>query len=165
MPSGRGRTSRPTSTPPRSERGEVPSTVAHNSATLCWTRSYSRRIDSCITRLEAQGPHGTCNESKEEEHALEICPKTEGCGGPLSSQCGTHKTVRARFWPCLSEKEGGAPSGAPIGLKLAPASLWGPYALTPNALELIWPLAALVPRGGPVQDPVLTACSRRCLRV
>ena len=30
------------------------------------------------------------------------------------------------------------------------------YALTPNAVELIPTLGALPPRGGPVQDPVLT---------
>jgi len=29
--------------------------------------SYLRFIDSCITQLKAQGPSGTCNESKEEE--------------------------------------------------------------------------------------------------
>ena len=29
--------------------------------------SYSRRIDSCITQIKAQGPSRTCNESKEEE--------------------------------------------------------------------------------------------------
>ena len=32
----------------------------------------------------------------------------------------------------------------------------GPYALTPNTVELIPALGALFPRGGPVQDPVLT---------
>ena len=31
--------------------------------------SYVRRIDSCITQLQAQGPSRTCNESKEEEEA------------------------------------------------------------------------------------------------
>ena len=31
-----------------------------------------------------------------------------------------------------------------------------PYTLTPNAVELILTLGALFPRGGPVQDPVLT---------
>ena len=31
------------------------------------TGSYFRLIDSCITRLKAQGPFRTCNESKEEE--------------------------------------------------------------------------------------------------
>ena len=30
------------------------------------------------------------------------------------------------------------------------------YALTPNSVELIPTLGALFPRGGPVQDPVLT---------
>ena len=34
----------------------------------------------------------------------------------------------------------------------------GPYALTPNTVELISTLAALFPRGWPVQDPVLTSC-------
>ena len=29
--------------------------------------SYLRRIDSCITQLQAQGPLKTCNESQEEE--------------------------------------------------------------------------------------------------
>ena len=29
--------------------------------------SYLRPIDSCITKLKAQGPSRTCNESKEEE--------------------------------------------------------------------------------------------------
>jgi len=33
---------------------------------------------------------------------------------------------------------------------------WTPYALTPNTVELIPTLGALYPRGGPVQDPVLT---------
>ena len=32
--------------------------------------SYLRRIDSCITQLKAQGPSGTCNESKEKEEKL-----------------------------------------------------------------------------------------------
>jgi len=32
----------------------------------------------------------------------------------------------------------------------------GPYAFTPNTVELIPTLGALFPRGGPVQDPVLT---------
>ena len=31
--------------------------------------SYLRLIDSCITQLQAQGPSGTCNESKEEEES------------------------------------------------------------------------------------------------
>jgi len=31
-----------------------------------------------------------------------------------------------------------------------------PLALTPNAVELIPTLGALFPRGGPIQDPVLT---------
>ena len=29
--------------------------------------SYLRLVDSCITQRKAQGPYGTCNESKEEE--------------------------------------------------------------------------------------------------
>ena len=33
--------------------------------------SYLRLIDSCITRLKAQGPSRTCNESKEEEEEEE----------------------------------------------------------------------------------------------
>ena len=41
-----------------------------------------------------------------------------------------------------------------------PGRLWkpykGPYALTPHTVELIPTLGALSPRGGPVQDPVLT---------
>jgi len=32
----------------------------------------------------------------------------------------------------------------------------GPYALTPNTVKLIPTIGALLPRGGPVQDPVLT---------
>ena len=32
----------------------------------------------------------------------------------------------------------------------------GPYDVTPNTVELIPTLGALFPRGGPVQDPVLT---------
>jgi len=32
----------------------------------------------------------------------------------------------------------------------------GPYAFTPNTVELIHTLGAFPPRGGPVQDPVLT---------
>ena len=32
--------------------------------------SYLRPIDSCVTQRKAQGPSGTCNESKEEEEAL-----------------------------------------------------------------------------------------------
>ena len=35
-----------------------------------------------------------------------------------------------------------------------------PYALTPNTGELIHTLGALFPRGGPVQDPVLTLAPR-----
>jgi len=34
----------------------------------------------------------------------------------------------------------------------------GPYAVTPNTVVLIPSLGALFPRGGPVQDPVLTPC-------
>jgi len=37
----------------------------------------------------------------------------------------------------------------------------GPYALTPNTVELIPTLGALSPRGGPVQDPVLTVRAHR----
>ena len=37
------------------------------------------------------------------------------------------------------------------------ASDAGAYALTPNTVELIATLGALFPRGGPVQDPVLTS--------
>jgi len=38
---------------------------------VCGTEagSYLRLIDSCITQLKAQGPSGTCDESKEEEEA------------------------------------------------------------------------------------------------
>jgi len=32
----------------------------------------------------------------------------------------------------------------------------GPYALTPNTVELIPTIGAFPPRGGPVEDPVLT---------
>ena len=39
-----------------------PATIAGSEA-----GSYFRLIDSCITRIEAQGPSRTCNESKEEE--------------------------------------------------------------------------------------------------
>jgi len=39
-----------------------------------------------------------------------------------------------------------------------PRQRWTPYALTPNTVELIPTLGALFPRGGPVQDPVLTDC-------
>jgi len=46
----------------------------------------------------------------------------------------------------------------------------GPYVLTPNTVELIPTLGALFPRGGPVQDPVLTLgfstdCSTGCVPV
>ena len=34
--------------------------------------SYLRLIDSCITQLKAQGPSGTCNESKEEEEGPRV---------------------------------------------------------------------------------------------
>ena len=34
--------------------------------------SYLRLIDSCITQLKAQGPSGTCNESKEEAPDLGV---------------------------------------------------------------------------------------------
>ena len=37
----------------------------------------------------------------------------------------------------------------------------GPYALTPHTVELIPTLEALFPRGGPVQDPVLTRSQER----
>ena len=36
------------------------------------------------------------------------------------------------------------------------AARGSPYALTPDTVELIPTLVALFPRGGPVQDPVLT---------
>ena len=32
--------------------------------------SYLRLIDSCITQLTAQGPSGTCNQSKQEEEEV-----------------------------------------------------------------------------------------------
>jgi len=41
-------------------------------------------------------------------------------------------------------------------LRPCPPEDKGPYALTPNTVELIPTLGALFPRGGPVQDPVLT---------
>jgi len=34
--------------------------------------SYLRLIDSCITQLTAQGPSGTCNESKEEDEEAHL---------------------------------------------------------------------------------------------
>ena len=42
-------------------------TTAAKYAFACSRGSYLRPIDSCITQLKAQGPIGTCNESKEEE--------------------------------------------------------------------------------------------------
>ena len=49
----------------RDSRGEQEGTEAG---------SYLRLIDSCITQLKAQGPSGTCNESKEqEEEAARRC--------------------------------------------------------------------------------------------
>ena len=60
---------------PRLACGSYPVRVAHyfaqvTSHTLaCGTPfRYSRRIDSCIAQLKAQGPSRTCNESKEEEY-------------------------------------------------------------------------------------------------
>ena len=55
--------------------------------------SYLRFIDSCVTRLKAQGPARTCNESKEEEEFL------------LVSRRGTGSTVQGlrahpTFAPC-----------------------------------------------------------------
>jgi hypothetical protein len=45
----------------------------------------------------------------------------------------------------------------------APPTVWPlPYALTPNTVELIPTLGALFPRGGPVQDPVLTPAPHTC---
>jgi len=41
--------------------------------------SYSRLIDSCISQLKAQGPSGTCNESKEEGEE-DNCPHGQGGG-------------------------------------------------------------------------------------
>ena len=43
--------------------------------------SHLRRIDSCITQLEAQGPARTCNESKEEEKKKKIRFRVAGFGG------------------------------------------------------------------------------------
>ena len=40
--------------------------------------SYLRLIDSCITRLKAQGPSRTCNESEEEEKKRRTNPGTLG---------------------------------------------------------------------------------------
>jgi len=61
--------------------------------------SYWRLINSCTTQLKAQGPSGTCNESKEEEekHLLvevddgdrEPClERDHGHGGPADIPCG-----------------------------------------------------------------------------
>ena len=36
-----------------------------------------------------------------------------------------------------------------------------PYAITPHTVELILTLGTLVPRGGPVQNPVHTQCASR----
>ena len=52
------------------------------------TGSYFRLIDSCITQLKAQGPSGTCNESKEEEEASSSsrCP-TARCDSSSHKAC------------------------------------------------------------------------------
>ena len=51
--------------------------------------SYSRLIDSCITQLKAQGPSRTCNESKEEEEALEpLARRIRETGGGRSLPAG-----------------------------------------------------------------------------
>ena len=41
----------------------------HRGVVVTEAGSYLRLIDSCITHFKAQGPSGTCNESKEEEDA------------------------------------------------------------------------------------------------
>jgi len=46
--------------------------------------SYLRLIDSCITQLKAEGPSGTCNESKEEEDTCTVVGQilvVRGVGG------------------------------------------------------------------------------------
>ena len=74
---------------------------------------------------------------------------------PLSSEIGTFKTAKARCWAWLEPVPGesllnrAVPSPPDSGC-------FTPYALTPNTVELIPTLGALSPRGGPVQDPLLT---------
>ena len=55
--------------------------------------SYLRLIDSCITQLKAQGPSGTCNESKEEGEEETVsgfgsrgkgCWRASACSSPSS---------------------------------------------------------------------------------
>ena len=74
------------------------------------------------------------------------------------------KSTAATFLPRshLGQLSGAAGREGLPGEGLAPRRLpphWykGPYALTPNTVELISTLGALPPRGGPVQDPVLTS--------
>ena len=65
---------------------------------------YLMLIDSCIPQLKAQGPSRTCSESKEEEEAAHRV--VDLVGVPLSSEYGTCKTVKARFWPWLRPDSG-----------------------------------------------------------
>ena len=52
----------------------------------------------------------------------------------------------AELFPCRA---------ASPGLRTTPRTA-GPHNLTPNTVELISTIGSLLPRGGPVQDPVLT---------
>jgi len=52
-------------------------------------------------------PKGTCDKC-DGGHMTDDCPfykkKKDVCAHPLSSECGTCETVKARFWPWLSGK-------------------------------------------------------------
>jgi hypothetical protein len=43
-----------------------------NEAAMNEVGSYLRRMDSLISQLKAQGPSGTCNESKEKEEVRRL---------------------------------------------------------------------------------------------
>ena len=76
-------------------------TALHKCAVVPRRARILRLIDSCITQLKAQGPSRTCDEIKEERTGRAEGTTPFDGSQPPSSELGTYKTVKARFWPWL----------------------------------------------------------------
>ena len=83
-------------------------------------------------------PKGTCDKC-DGGHMTDDCPfykkKKDVCAHPLSSECGTCETVKARFWPWLSGKNPQNVFSCPLFArerKVVPSSLGDGKRLAPS---------------------------------
>jgi len=94
-------------------KGRMPTTLTSTSFPIKGTRSILGVVRTNVLSLRSQPVDFGANQVGEAARS-----------NPLSSEYGTNKTVKARFWPWLSGKVLQPFEVAPVSLGSAPASIW-----------------------------------------